>query len=168
MFMESQKNLFTAVREKQDSFEKALVGTDGSLYDINGAEYALERGIIGEAYEALEALTAYGMHSEEFRSEVVDIFNFFCSLLNHIEMSEQELAYWAGRILLKNHIKYHPRNFEGRTVMEGLEHSREIWGGNGYHAKSITDENKPVTHSQSTEIVVYQSPVTDIVLHNGG
>jgi len=165
--MERQPSLLTAVRERQDSFEKALVGTDGSLYDINGAEYALERGIIGEAYEALEALMVYGMHSEEFRSEVVDIFNFFCSLLNHIDMSEEELAYWAGRIMLKNHIKYTPKNFEGRTVMEGLEHSREIWGGNGYHAKSITDENKPVMHRQSTEIVVYKAPETAIVIHNG-
>lgn len=126
------------VRSLQETFESNLQGTDTDLKSVNTAAYSLERGIIGEGYEALEALSLYGVCSEEFRNEIVDIYVFFASLLNHINMSAEELADRSRRIVFKNFIKYHPRNFEGRTVKEGLEHSRSLW-------------NKP------EEVLVFQS-----------
>lgn len=115
------------LRKHQTIFESNLVGTDGSLADKNSVKYSLERGVIGEGQEAIEALALHGVMSEEFRNEIVDMFVFFATILNHIGMTEAELEERTRRIVVKNFIKYHPRNFEGRTLNEGLSHSRSIW-----------------------------------------
>lgn len=118
---------FKEIRERQRQFEDNLVGTDGSLKDHNTPEHALKRGIIGEAQEALEALHEHGEDSEEFRQEIVDILVFFATLLNHLNMDEEEIHERSGRIIRKNFLKYHPRNFEGRTVAEGMQYSKDIF-----------------------------------------
>ena len=112
-------------RRRQLQFEDNLIGTDMSLAEYNNLGTILRRGIIGEAFEAIQALEEHGELSEEFRNECVDIFVFFASLLNHAGMSMEEVAERANRIVVKNFIKYRPENFEGRTVDEGISVSRE-------------------------------------------
>lgn len=116
--------------ELQKLFEENLVGTDGSLYDANTPQFSLERGIIGEGYEAIEALTLFGIASDEFRNELVDIYVFFASLLVKVGMTEEELEERSRRIVVKNFIKYRPEYFEDSTVREAMQKARDNWGGN--------------------------------------
>lgn len=118
---------FEQLREKQLLFESNLVGTDKSLAELNTPEHSLKRGIIGEAVEAIEALELHGELSEEFRNEVCDVMIFFATLLNHIGMSQEELEDRTRKIVTKNFIKYSPSNMEGRTIAEGMAHSRDIF-----------------------------------------
>lgn len=141
---------FEQLRSSQRLFESNLVGTDGTLEDLNSVQFSLERGVIGEAREALDALALHGMHSEEFRNEVIDVIVFLSTVLNHIDMAQEEIEERTRRIVVKNFIKYHPRNFSGRTVSEGMKHSREIW--NKEEETSII----PYVQQQKS-IVVYQS-----------
>lgn len=144
---------FETLREMQKVFEANLQGTDGTLEDLNDVKHSLERGILGEGGEALEALMLFGIASEEFRNEVIDIWVFFGTLLNHIGMSKEELEDRTRRIVTKNFIKYHPRNFEGRTVQDGVAHSRSIW-----NKEDVVQQNS---------IVLYQAPVTSFVSDSG-
>jgi NTP pyrophosphatase (non-canonical NTP hydrolase) len=118
---------FEELREKQRLFESNLIGTDGDLSDHNTPEKCLNRGIIGEAIEALESLERDGVLSNDFREEITDIYIFMASLLNHIHMSQEELENRTRIKVTKNFIKYSPLNFTDRTVSEGLSHSRDIF-----------------------------------------
>lgn len=115
---------FKELRDKQLLFEDNIEGTDGKLSDLNTPEYILQRGIIGEANEALDALK-YGIDSDKFRDEVTDAYVFFASLLNHIGMSQEELEERTGRIVFKNFIKYSSHTFPGLTLIEGIQVSRD-------------------------------------------
>lgn len=115
------------VREKQRLFESNLVGTDMSLAELNTAAYILERGMLGEAAEALEELVEEGAESDKFRDEIADLFIFFGSLLNHIGMTDDELERRVVRKVMVNFLKYHPRNMEGKTIEEGMLYSRSLW-----------------------------------------
>lgn len=114
-------------REKQALFESNLVGTDMPLSELNTPEYILDRGILGEAKEALDEFMESGVDSEKFRDEVADLFIFFGSLLNHIGMDDDELERRVVRKVFINFLKYHPRNMEGKTISDGMQHSRDIW-----------------------------------------
>lgn len=111
---------FKEVRQKQLLFEENLVGTDHPLANLNTPEYSLERGILGESAEALEALEKYGMLSDEFRNEIVDIYIFFATLLNHIGMSEEELETRTRIKVLRNFIKYDPDVVSNYPIKEGM------------------------------------------------
>lgn len=113
------------VREKQLLFENNLQGSDMSLADLNTPAYALERGIIGEATEALESLDEKGELSDEFRNEVVDIYIFFATLLNHIGMSEEELENRARVKVTRNFIKYRPDTVAEVPIAEGMRQCRD-------------------------------------------
>jgi len=121
------KEILVFVREKQILFESNLVGTDMSLAELNTAEYILRRGMLGEAREALEELVKDGAESDSFRDEIADLFIFFASLLNHIGMDDDELERRVVRKVMINFLKYHPRNMEGKTIVDGMKHSRDIW-----------------------------------------
>lgn len=112
------------IRDKQELFENNLVGTDKSLAELNTPEYALERGIIGEALEALEAIKN-GIYSDEFRDEVVDILVFYATLLNHIGMSNEELENRARIKVVRNFVKYRPDVVADFPIEEGIRVSRE-------------------------------------------
>lgn len=112
-------------RRRQLQFEDNLVGTDMSLAEYNNLGTILRRGIIGEAFEAIQALEEHGELSEEFRNECVDIFVFFASLLNHAGISQEELENRTRVIVTKNFIKYSPATFAQGTVEEGIAKSRE-------------------------------------------
>jgi len=116
---------FAEVRRLQKLFESNLVGTDGSLEDKNTPEYALKRGVIGEATEALQALKEHGADSPEFRSEIADIFVFLATLLNHLSMSDEELEDLMRRKMMINFSKYRPEDFANKTVSEGIRQARE-------------------------------------------
>lgn len=114
-----------AVREKQLLFENNLQGTDMSLADLNTPEYSLKRGIIGEAFEALESLEEKGELSDEFRNEVVDIYIFFATLLNHIGMSQEELETRTRVKVTRNFIKYRPDTVAEVPILEGMQQCRD-------------------------------------------
>jgi NTP pyrophosphatase (non-canonical NTP hydrolase) len=115
---------FAELRQRQIQFEDNLEGTDGKLADLNTPEYILQRGIIGEANEALDALS-HGVNSDEFRDEITDIIVFIASLLNHIGMSQEELEQRTERIVVKNFVKYRPLEFVGVTLQEGVQKCRD-------------------------------------------
>lgn len=75
---------FLQLQESQRLFERGLVGTDGALADLDEPAYLLERGIIGEAHEAVEALHTVGPESDSFRDEMIDIVVFISALFNHV------------------------------------------------------------------------------------
>jgi hypothetical protein len=75
---------FLQLQESQRLFERGLVGTDGALVDLDEPAYLLERGIIGEAHEAIEALHTIGHESDSFRDEMIDIVVFISALFNHV------------------------------------------------------------------------------------
>ena len=116
---------FQQVRDLQRKFESNLVGTDHSLAELNTPDYSLERGVIGEANEALEALTSQGMFSEAFRDEIVDIIIFLATILNHINMSEEEMNHRLGRIVTKNFIKYRPETVVYSSIRDGMGQCRD-------------------------------------------
>ncbi len=82
---------FAELQVSQVIFEQNLVGTDGTLEDFDTPEYLLERGIIGEAKEALEALKEHGPDSDAFRDELIDIVVFISALFNHVGIKDEKL-----------------------------------------------------------------------------
>ena len=70
---------FEQLRASQVLYESNLVAQDTDLKALNTPEYLLKRGILGEAIEAYEAITAQGLgvDSDEFRNELIDIVVFF-------------------------------------------------------------------------------------------
>jgi len=113
------------LREYQILFESNLVGTDGDLCSKNTPEICLKRGIIGESLEALSELEKHGELSEEFRQEVVDIYIFFATLLNHVNMSSEELSYRTSRKMTVNFLKYRPEDIADKTVLEGIAYCKD-------------------------------------------
>lgn len=111
----------------QKIFESNLVGTDGTLEDLNSAEYALSRGIMGEAQEALDAIKDHGLQSQQVKKEIADIFIFLGTLINKVGMTQAEVEYLIARKMMINFIKYKPENIDGRTVAEGMAHSRDLY-----------------------------------------
>ena len=109
----------------QKDFEQSRVGTDGTLEDFNTPEYALIRGVIGEAQEALEAL-AHGT-LDHTKVESVDILIFLCTLFNHLGMTADEVEELAREKMEHNYTKYDASHFENRTIQEGIIYSREVW-----------------------------------------
>ena len=74
---------FAQLRESQLLYESNLVARNTDLKTLNTPEYLLKRGILGEATEALEAITVQSLsvESNEFRHELIDIVVFFeCSV----------------------------------------------------------------------------------------
>lgn len=115
------------VRHYQAVFETNIIGSDGDLSTLNTEGFILERGIVGEAIEAMQALEICGVNSDEFRNEVVDIYVFFASLLNHIGMSDEELQERTRRIITKNFIKY-PATYAPETpVKDVMRGHKENW-----------------------------------------
>lgn len=84
---------FEQLRESQRLYESNLVAKDTDLKTLNTPEYLLQRGILGEAIEALEEITVHGLgvDSDDFRHELIDIVVFLSSLFNHIELYEAEI-----------------------------------------------------------------------------
>ncbi len=119
-------------------FELSIVGTDGSLLSHNTLEHGLTRGVIGEAQEALEALTIL-KETEVFtpdqtelltelehhlKVEIIDILIFLGSVFVHAGMSPQEVMELAMEKMDHNGKKYAPSNFSGKTIDEGIKYSR--------------------------------------------
>lgn len=109
----------------QRVFEEYVKGTDGTLRQHNTPEIILRRGVIGEAEEALEALRS-GNH-RELLIECVDVLIFISSIFNHLDCTPDQINQIATQKMMSNFIKYNHENFEGRTIAEGLAHSRAIW-----------------------------------------
>lgn len=110
---------------KQEQFENRLVGTDGKLKDINTPKYALERGVIGEGQECLEAL-AEG-DTEAAKLEAIDVLIFLSTLFNHLNMTPDEVQQLSRQKMTINFEKYRPEHFTGETVVAGLAKSRQLW-----------------------------------------
>jgi hypothetical protein len=110
---------------KQEQFEDSLVGTDGSLRQHNTAEYALKRGVIGEAEEALESLEEGDI--EGAKLEAVDVLIFLSTLFNHLNVTYDEVLELGRKKMATNFSKYRPEYFAGMTVDEGVKKSRDLW-----------------------------------------
>lgn len=115
------------LRLRQTQLEGNIVGSDGDLSTLNTVHYILERGTVGESIEAMQALAMYGVESDEFRNEIIDIYVFFASLLNHIDMSDEELQERTRRIVTKNFIKY-PATYAPETpIKDVMRGHKENW-----------------------------------------
>jgi hypothetical protein len=126
---------------QQIMFECGLIATDGSLYDHNTLEHGLTRGVGGETTEALEKLQEIREIEvltpdqeellkklyKEFYEEVADIFIFFASVLLHMNIHPAEFMRIVIAKMEKNHEKYRKENFQGKTIAEGLQYSRDKW-----------------------------------------
>ena len=122
-------------------FEHTIKGTDGSLWDKNTIEYGLKRGVIGEAQEALEELEELiklqvltpdkedliRQTYEKLAFELVDVLIFLISVFSHVGLSADEVMELARIKMEVNRKKYDPRNFESKTIAEGLQYSRDKW-----------------------------------------
>lgn len=114
------------IMKEQEVFEQGLQGTDGTLEDYNSPEHILERGIVGEAQECLEALQSGQFF--EAKIEAVDVLIFLASLFNHLELSAEDVERLAHVKMSHNYKKYKPEYFEGVTVKEGMQLSRDNYG----------------------------------------
>lgn len=115
----------TGLMAAQKLFETQIEGTDGTLWDHNTPEYALTRGIIGEAQECLEEIRL-GNH-QYAREEAIDILIFLGSLFNHLGLDSDTVSQMAQEKMERNFQKYHVDNFRGRTIDEGIRFSRRNW-----------------------------------------
>lgn len=118
---------FDELRLRQAQFDSNIHGKEGDLSQLNTPQYILERGVVGEAIETMQALALYGAQSEEFRSEVVDIWVFFASLLNHIGMTNEELEERTRRIVTKNFIKYPATYDPDKPLLQIMKDHKEAW-----------------------------------------
>lgn len=124
-------------------FELSIVGTDGSLLSHNTLEHGLTRGVIGEAQEALEALTLM-KETEVFtpdqtelltelehhlKVELCDILVFLGSVFVHAGMSPTEVMELTMEKMEQNGKKYASSNFAGRTIDQGIKYSRDRHDG---------------------------------------
>lgn len=112
----------------QEHFESTRVGTDMSLAELNTPEYILERGIIGEAREALEALS-HGMMAEA-QEEAIDVMIFLASLFNHLDMSAAEVEEMAIIKMSSNYEKYANQHIRDKTIKEGLKYAKQKYNNN--------------------------------------
>jgi hypothetical protein len=64
---------------------------------------------------------------KEFYEEVADIFIFFASVLLHMNIHPAEFMRIVIAKMEKNHEKYRKENFQGKTIAEGLQYSRDKW-----------------------------------------
>ena len=117
------------IMDAQRDFETERVGTDGSLWDYNTPEHILERGVIGEAQEALEAVTDGVLM--EVKVEAVDVLIFLSSLFNHLDMTAEDVERLAHVKMDHNTRKYRTEFFEDRTVQEAMQFSRDNYASNG-------------------------------------
>lgn len=106
----------------QIKFEISRIGDDGTLFDHNSVEFILTRGVQGEAQEALEETDI-----EKRKEEFIDILIFWASGAVHMGMSPEEVSRIAEKKMGINFLKYAVENFQGRTVKEGIQHSRDNW-----------------------------------------
>lgn len=121
-------------------FETERVGVDGSLYKHNTLEHGLVRGVIGEAQEALEELEKIKQLKElnpeqtelleelqnHLKLELIDVLVFLGSVFLHAGMNGAEVIELAANKLESNRKKYDKRNFESRTITEGIAYSRQL------------------------------------------
>lgn len=135
----TEKYSLQALIDDQKIFEKVREGTDGTLWDKNTIEYGLTRGVIGEAEEALEEmrklreLQILTPDQEELIKqtydrlvlELVDIQIFLASIYAHAGLDENTIFNLIRAKIIKNREKYHESHFEGKTISEGLQYSRD-------------------------------------------
>jgi hypothetical protein len=138
-----EKYSLADLMSEQLIFEHTRKGTDGSLWQKNTVEYGLRRGVIGEAEEALEELqNLHELHiltpdAEELIKathdklvlELVDVFIFLSSIFNHAGLTADQVMELTRGKVAKNFSKYEQSNFEGKTIAEGLQYSRDKAAG---------------------------------------
>jgi NTP pyrophosphatase (non-canonical NTP hydrolase) len=110
---------------QQADFEATRIGIDGSLADLNTLEYGIERGLIGESYEALEAVMAGQLSLA--KEEVIDVLIFIATVANHLGMTPDEVSETAENKMATNFKKYDPALIEGRTVADGMAYAKSVW-----------------------------------------
>jgi NTP pyrophosphatase (non-canonical NTP hydrolase) len=126
---------------RQIFFETNLIATDGTLHDHNTVQYGITRGVIGEAQEALEYLekireveiltpdneALLAELREALKFELADIVVFLASVVHHAGMTPAELIDKTATKMDRNFQKYDQGNFDGRTIKEGIQLSRDKW-----------------------------------------
>lgn len=112
---------------QQIAFESSIVGTDGTLAQLNTPIFALKRGIIGEAEETIEALENGDL--EHAKEEAMDVTIFLCTLFNHLGITYEEITSIASAKMETNRIKYYsdPDRDEGLTVAEIMAKRKREW-----------------------------------------
>lgn len=90
---------------QQKEFEDSIVGNDGTLSDLNTPIYALVRGVIGEAQEALEDLEKGDI--EHAKEEAADVLIFLCTFFNHLGMSYEDVCELSSMKMEMNKVKYY-------------------------------------------------------------
>lgn len=110
--------------QQQIEFEASILGNDGTLAELNSPTHAIERGIIGEAQEALEAVRDGMM--EHAKEEAADVLIFLCTFFNHLGMSYEEVCELSQKKMEKNRIKYYSDG-EDLPVREIMRRRKEEW-----------------------------------------
>ena len=153
----------------QEFFESQRIGTDGTLYDHNTLEHGITRGIIGEAQEALEELRELKIAEvltpddeelltqirERLQMEIIDVQIFIASVMIHAGLTAPEVVEKVVIKMRRNNEKYRTENFEGRTVADGLEYSRELAQRSGLLGEPLergsdTNRTEPEEHDSVT------------------
>ena len=167
---EGNTDFFDFLMAWQFIFETERVGTDSSLFDKNTVVYGLERGIIGEAREAIaEAWDLYMAQvltpdkeveiaeiRERLHDELSDCFIFMASVFMHAGMTYEDIISHTLAKLDRNAKKYDKRNFEGRTIQGAIDYSRDAWDrskevllGTTVEPSSGRDGEKPQEYDDS-------------------
>lgn len=135
-----KENLTQVLIDMQMLFEKSRKGIDGDLYAHNTLAHSVNRGLIGEAREALEVLKKPDSVNEyfdieelteeqltEFISEIIDVYIFLHSIFGKLGMSAEDVMDASISKLARNFQKYQRSFLEGRTVNDGMMWSRMMW-----------------------------------------
>jgi len=144
-------------------FESERVGSDGSLYEYNTLEHGITRGLIGESQEALEELQELRMAEiltpdqtelldslkEKLQCELADVLIFLASVFVHADMTPGKVMEVAAKKMRKNNDKYRTENFEGRTVAEAMQYSRDVHDGKARPAFRSSILGEPVEPSSN-------------------
>ena len=109
---------------QQTLFEASIVGTDGDLSKLNTPEYALVRGVIGEAEEALEAIREGDIQAAKW--EMADVLVFLCTAFNQLGMTYEEVCELASAKMEVNRIKYYSDG-EALPVAEIMIKRKREW-----------------------------------------